>query len=1297
MIMTHINKINVPPSTRAPVGDGSPHHNVGDPHHRRRRGNSKTPGGARSSICTLSGTDNKSDSTGYNDLKILQWNLNGYFNNQHSLQLLINELNPCIISLQETHLKYNQQTFPPKKYSAFFHNLPTNTTSKQGVCLFVHKSIPHRFIDINSPISAVAVEIELKYKLTIVSLYIPPDQKFDSSELENIITNISTPIILTGDFNSWSPSWGSPTLNSRGKLVENFIANKNLTILNDGRPTHLSTHGSFTHVDLTLSSPHLIPKLVWKVSDDLYGSDHFPILTTLSMETNPKLPKAQPKFLTELAKWDRFQSEITRQNSLRLSFNEVNREAASITKSIRYAANLSIPQTTPQLHNKTVPWWNPNLNSLRQRKQTAFKAFRKSPSESNLITYRKANAEFRRAAKIEKTRCFNKFTSEINQNSSPKKMWCDIRCLTGNYTPHTIKVVKTESSNLTNPIEINSYFAESWENSQSDSYFHPSYLQQKHEYLTTSAPPYTISPSASLIETPITIVELESCLFSAKGKTPGFDRISYEMLKKSPSCLRSKLLSLYNNIFNNGTIPQAWKVATIIPIPKPNKDHSTLSGYRPISLLPCASKILEKIVSKRIFWLIEKNKFIDKNQLAFKKGRSTTDSLIHLDFFISSALSEKNHASILAIDFEQAFDRIGLHVILKQLIEWKIGPKILNYVKAFLSNRKFRIKTNNIYSSIHSLKNGIPQGSPLSVILFIIAFNEINKIVQNYSEINHVLYADDLILFSKCKDLTVLATIFSEIITNLSNWGNISGSKISTSKCGLLHICRKYKCQKCIVGVSLNNIPIKNVSNCKILGILFDSKYSFKDHCTYIKKSLTTRVNIIKYLNSKKSNCNLNTIISIIRSIILSKIDYGLPIYGKCAKSTLQLISTPYHAAIRNSIGAFRTTPIKNILVEAGLPNLTARTEFLTWQILKKVNSPFPTPIHDDTTKILKRKRTPKYLSALQKAIGDAVKLNTPIIIDKKAKSNHPPWNLACESIISIFSDFPKATTNKEIFKTIFLEKSENYKRQGWQLFFSDASKTTDGTSFAVVSENGSIISKGLLHYTSSIFTAEAFAILKAIEAAKNKKTIIFTDSLSSINAIKNINNYSTIAVVIRDKLIAKKKNLRLAWVPGHKDIAGNEIADLEAKQALKEPLIEFYHFNAKDFRKHTKAFMTANLKDYWLGYHHHYSTLNPGADKALYQMDLPASMLKKFIRLRMGHTQITNEHLITKQPAPRCTFCEQKPTFTVTHMLQCAFINRTCINVSGKPLQQLLSSTSPINIKLVHTILIKLNLDQFI
>ena len=140
-----------------------------------------------------------------------------------------------------------------------------------------------------------------------------------------------------------------------------------------------------------------------------------------------------------------------------------------------------------------------------------------------------------------------------------------------------------------------------------------------------------------------------------KGKTPGADRISYPMLKNISLQTKRRIINLYNNIFHSGTLHQFW----ILPIPKPNKNPTITSSYRPISLLSCMSKVLEKIIANRIMWFLLKNKNLSPHQVAFKKNQGTADVLLHFDNYVNSALSSSNHVTTMSLDFEKAFDRVG--------------------------------------------------------------------------------------------------------------------------------------------------------------------------------------------------------------------------------------------------------------------------------------------------------------------------------------------------------------------------------------------------------------------------------------------------------------------------------------------------------------------------------------------------------------------------------------------------------------------------------------------------------------
>lgn len=194
------------------------------------------------------------------------------------------------------------------------------------------------------------------------------------------------------------------------------------------------------------------------------------------------------------------------------------------------------------------------------------------------------------------------------------------------------------------------------------------------------------------------------------------------MIANASLAVKTRLLKHFNNIFHSH-IPQQYKTSLVIPIDKPNSEKTSITSYRPISLNPCVAKILDKIIAKRLWWFVTTNKLIHKNQVGFKSSRSVLDNLACIDHLITESLSHKQHISIISLDFNKDFDKIGIHAIITQLQEWNIGHNILRYVINFMKNRKIKCRVANNISHSFPLDNGIPQGSPISVILFLIVIN----------------------------------------------------------------------------------------------------------------------------------------------------------------------------------------------------------------------------------------------------------------------------------------------------------------------------------------------------------------------------------------------------------------------------------------------------------------------------------------------------------------------------------------------------------------------------------------------
>lgn len=307
----------------------------------------------------------------------------------------------------------------------------------------------------------------------------------------------------------------------------------------------------------------------------------------------------------------------------------------------------------------------------------------------------------------------------------------------------------------------------------------------------------------------------------------------------------------------------------------------------------------------------------------------------------------------------------------------EVGPKILNYIKNFMTNKKIFVKNGSYLSDSVPINNGVPQGSPLSVIVLLIAYNKLSKIIENQKDISFCSYADDfqlIINFNKKKNITKQ---LDSLFQNIQNWGDYSGSTLS-----LDNICNKHNC---ICTISSNNIIIPSVRYLKILGITINCKYKWNDHITDLITSLSKKHNIIKCLSNPKYQCDTLTLITIMKAIIISKIDFGIFLYDRAPKSLLKKLNTIINSSLRACFGAYRTSPKKNLMMEANIAPLQERYLFLKDKLFKSLHNSSDTPLAKFlTSSALKRRKATN--SVLDSLIERCIELEIPIRPIKRMK-----------------------------------------------------------------------------------------------------------------------------------------------------------------------------------------------------------------------------------------------------------------------------------------------------------------------
>lgn len=282
----------------------------------------------------------------------------------------------------------------------------------------------------------------------------------------------------------------------------------------------------------------------------------------------------------------------------------------------------------------------------------------------------------------------------------------------------------------------------------------------------------------------------------------------------------------------------------------------------------------------------------------------------------------------------------------------------------------------------------------------------------------------------------------------------------------------------------------------------------------------------------------------------------------------------------------------------------------------------------------------------------------------------------------------------------MFRNINNHYKVKNWKFLYTDASKTDNSTSFAVINSNGGTIAVGSCQQYCSVYTAEALAVLHAVNygAINQNKYIICTDSSSTISALKNASNKSNIIIKIRNKLVHHKNAIKVMWVPGHAGIPGNENADSRAKAATNEPLMHFDALERIDVKKWANNFINAYRRNNCIDQSFYYNSINPSNVKPQFSADLPCSEVVTFTRLRIGHTILTHGHLLLNSEPPICPFCKAQSLNTRHILDSCTSLHNIRVSTFGNLTpSDLLQSPSPLNVSLINKFIKKAQLQNVI
>lgn len=1219
----------------------------------------------------------------FNNL-MLQWNCNGFFSKLNNLKILIQLFSPSIICIQESRLTPRNKIHL-NTYNSFRHDYISNNhyAGTNGVITLVHKSLYAVPFPLQTQLQTVAVKIfhPLFGLIYVCNVYIDHRIILNPSMLQSLYNQLPKPCLIVGDFNSHHPLWGSPNHNNRGLIIEQFLLdNNNICLLNNGSPTHFNlTHKSFHHVDLSITSDSISPNLNWSVHNDLHFSDHFPIIISIPTLLNNSIINTEVfrPWAYNRADWSGYQNISSLQIQEISKFNNIDDSVAFLNRIILDASSQFIPKCI--IKQKCVPWWSREIaDSIKLRKK-AFKKYRKFPNIENFIQFKKLRAKARLLINTQRNNHWVTFLSSIDRPIDQQSMWKQLRRVKGKYPFNPITVINNANNEtISNPKIQSEIFAQHFSNISKTCNYEPDF--QAIKLTIENEPIVNLSTNDEPYNVEFNFNELKEALKNCKSTATGPDLISYPMIKNLSEESKLHLLDLYNQIWVTGHFPEAWRTSIIIPILKPGRNCKDPKNYRPISLISCTSKTLEKMVNHRLQWILESKKLLNKYQNGCIRNRSILDSLAVIQHNILKGFALKESTVAISLDIEKAFDLTWRYKVLLMFNKWGIKGRIFNYIKQFLNNRKIQVKVKNCLSSPYTLENGILQGSSLSSTLWNIVISDVTNCFPH--PIKYSIYVDDILIYMTHSNFNFIQQTLQLALDNLITWSKANGPKFSEEKTKLVVFSKR----KINYNLNLlfNRIPLQESKEMKLLGMILDNRLKFKDHIKYTKLRGNKALNILQILNNRNNGVSRQVLLRLYKSYVRPIIEYGAPVYNCAPKALLDSLEPIQNSAIRIATGAFKSSRIENLLIDAGEPPLMFRREYLCNNFMTKVLFHRHSPMRkillninrSDSELTFLNQTKPLSLWFYENTNNYTNILSSSIL--RRPITSSPPWILLNPKI-EFLSLKPKKSYLPFEIKNLFFQYCANNCPVDATICYTDGSKDGDTVGAAFKIANYTVNHR--LHKFSSSFTAEAsaleFCLLQLLNSHVRGFIQIFSDSKSVICSIKQNHPKNVIVQNIKEichSIISKGNQLKITWIPSHCGIPGNNHVDLAAKD------LNYHELSNDIVLPDFKNYLKYNVKSKWQRWWDEIP--QPNKIRDIKTTVLPWSSSNRKIRteerilsrLRIGHSRLTHKYLMEKIDPPICDACFVQ--ITIEHILcHCVkFIRqRQKFNLYDKEINQIL------------------------
>ena len=795
------------------------------------------------------------------------------------------EVKPVLICLCETWLTENDpiDLYWLDDYSEIETSNRLNKLGG-GLAFYAREDVNYTTTKCKSNIEHVIVTIhrDALGPLNVCLIYRPPDAKavfFD--EMDCLLTDLfemKGDSILVGDFNIDVLD----NLDYKTKKLEICLEAFGLSVQNE-EPTR-ETLSTSKCIDLCISTKEIkVETLKYKISD--HYALRFPILyDTNHCNDNDVI---QFRDFSGFSKEDhhlKFLFYID-QALRKCQCDTVESKLEYLTGVLNSASEKYAPHKTFDATKKRSNWVTNHIKSLIHKRDKAHASYVKEASKKNELVYKKlrnsVTSEIRKAKR-------SYYDKKIKNVCNSKELFNCFNHFCGKETKkqREVDVEKFNDFFVSIGKKLANECSESLPNVDFDA----------------DGPVQTFA----LFETDAS--EVYSIIKHLKNKiSSGHDGISNKLLRLAASSISQFLANIFNECINDSKFPKSMKIAKVLPLLKKG-DFSLPDNYRPISLLTSLSKIFEKLIHKRITKFLAKHKLLTPKQFGFRENFSCAHAIAEITEFMRKTIDKKHYGLAAFIDLKKAFDTVDHNLLIKKLNSFGLRGQIENLLRDYLSDREQFVFSGNQKSSSRSIDCGVPQGSILGPLLFLIYINDLPESCKNSSM---VLFADDtaIVTSKSCRNVTKDVELD---LKSMNQWFSVNKMTVNVSKCTILPF------GKTITATEIDELEglageIDIVDKLKYLGVSIDKRLNFHSHIASIQKRLAKFNGLVykaRYCFSRKALLRFYQAYA--KPIIL----YGLLIYGGTRHSVLNEILLMQKRIIRTIFFRKRSDTVSDLFMK---------------------------------------------------------------------------------------------------------------------------------------------------------------------------------------------------------------------------------------------------------------------------------------------------------------------------------------------------------------------------------------------